>query len=112
MRFRSFKGLDNSSAKPNASMLDAITVIMVNRSVNTFFNSIRKKMMALLLIATIVPILTSLVISYQYTKGKVTDKVIKENSNLLELGKTNILNYFDNINRLSLSIYSGINKPD
>lgn len=74
-------------------------------------NSIRNKLLILLLAATILPITTSIAISYHYTKNSVTKKSVDENSNLILLGKMNILNYINNINQLSLSVYNGIDRP-
>lgn len=74
--------------------------------------SIRTKLMALLLLATIVPAGISLVVSYFYTKQSVTEKSIRENTRILTLGKLNLEKYFAGINQMALSIYSGINLPN
>ncbi|MEX2462503.1 MAG: sensor histidine kinase [Paenibacillaceae bacterium] len=76
-----------------------------------FKTSIRNKLMGLLFVATIVPIVTSMVISYLYTKSSVTEETIRRNSSLLALGKSNIENYMKTINQASLSIYALANKP-
>ncbi|MDI4648563.1 cache domain-containing sensor histidine kinase [Cohnella hashimotonis] len=73
--------------------------------------SIRTKLMALLLAATIVPMALSMVISDFYIKNQVTGKAIAENRSLLEVGKDNILNYMNTLNRNSLSVYNSINSP-
>jgi two-component system sensor histidine kinase YesM len=73
--------------------------------------SIRKKLMGLLLAATIIPIALSMVLSDYYIKDAVTRKSIRDNRTLLALGKTNILNYTDNINRISLAAYHSVNSP-
>ncbi|GIQ68902.1 sensor histidine kinase [Xylanibacillus composti] len=76
-----------------------------------FRTSIRKKLMALLLAATIIPIATSMLVSDWYIKRSVTQKSISENANLLSLGTSNILNYTNTINRISLSAYNSLNTP-
>ncbi|CAI6070301.1 cache domain-containing sensor histidine kinase [Cohnella sp. JJ-181] len=73
--------------------------------------SIRTKLMALLLAATIVPMALSMIFSDFYIKNQVTDKSILENRSLLEVGKDNILNYMNTLNRNSLSVYNSINSP-
>ena len=73
----------------------------------TFINqSIRNKLIVFLLTAIIVPIVTSLVISYEYTKQSVTNQAIIQNSNLLYQGKINITNYFNFMNKISLTAYN------
>lgn len=76
-----------------------------------FRTSIRKKLMALLLAATIIPIATSMLVSDWYIKRTVTQKSISENANLLSLGTSNILNYTNTVNRISLSAYNSLNNP-
>ncbi|MFR9712320.1 sensor histidine kinase [Paenibacillus sp. MB22_1] len=77
-----------------------------------FRKSIRAKLMALLVLTTLLPTGISITVSYFYTKNSVTEKSIQENTNLLTLGASNLKNYFTGINQLALSIYSGINIPD
>lgn len=68
--------------------------------------SIRNKLVILLLAATIIPIVTSMLITYQYTKQYVKKRNVVENTNLISQGKRNIMFYFDMINKASLSIYN------
>ncbi|MFD0711405.1 sensor histidine kinase [Paenibacillus sp. GCM10027626] len=68
--------------------------------------SIRNKLIALLLISTVVPVVTSTVITYVYTKNSFKQLTIEENTRLMAEGKTNIVNYLDSINSASLAIYS------
>ncbi|WP_141500602.1 cache domain-containing sensor histidine kinase [Paenibacillus luteus] len=75
------------------------------------FNTIRKKLMLLLLAATILPIATSMVISYNATTKSITEEAIAKNNRLLSLGKTNIMNYMNNINQKSLAVYNAMNVP-
>jgi two-component system sensor histidine kinase YesM len=76
-----------------------------------FRTSIRNKLMGLLLAATIIPILISMFVSDRYIKHAVTDKSILENRAMLSLGKDNILNYMNTINRISLNVYNSMNTP-
>ncbi|OBZ10110.1 sensor histidine kinase [Bacillus sp. FJAT-26390] len=75
------------------------------------FNTIRKKLMLLLLAATILPIATSMIISYNATTKSIKEDAIAKNYRLLSLGKTNIMNYMNNINQKSLAVYNAMNVP-
>lgn len=77
-----------------------------------FKTSIRNKLMGLLLAATIIPIATSIFMSYVYTKKTVTEESIGRNLNLISLGKSNIENYMETINQTSLSVYNDLHKPN
>ncbi|WP_052339587.1 sensor histidine kinase [Gorillibacterium massiliense] len=74
------------------------------------FHSIRTKLILLLLVATVVPISTSMIISYYYTTNSVTKDTIRSTESMLSLGKQNLLNYMNTVNQSSLTIYSGINQ--
>ena len=74
-----------------------------------FRKSIRNKLIALLLIITILPFGTSIIITYYQTKEAFKDLVVQENSNLLYQGKINLQNYLGELNGLTLSLY---NNPD
>ncbi|GIO11403.1 hypothetical protein J19TS2_09580 [Cohnella xylanilytica] len=76
-----------------------------------FRTSIRNKLMGLLLAATIIPILLSMLLSDRYIKDAVTEKSIVENRAMLSLGKNNILNYANAINEISLDVYNSLNSP-
>lgn len=76
-----------------------------------FRNTIRNKLMLLLLVATILPIVTSMVISYNSTKRSITDEAYEKNARLLSLGKANLQSYMQNINQKSLAVYNSINVP-
>lgn len=67
--------------------------------------SIRNKLILLLLLATVVPIVITMAITYDYTKNSVKDNSIRDNANLIYQGKTNIMNYLNAINQASLEIY-------
>lgn len=68
--------------------------------------SIRNKLILFLLIATVVPIVTSIVITYHYTKESVKKSAIRENLNLMFQGKTNLTHYLDLIVKSGLVVYS------
>ncbi|WP_438446626.1 cache domain-containing sensor histidine kinase [Gorillibacterium sp. sgz5001074] len=68
--------------------------------------SIRNKLILFMLIATIVPIVTSIAITYKYTKESVKRTALQENSNLLFQGKTNLIHYFNLMDQATLSAYS------
>jgi two-component system, sensor histidine kinase YesM len=71
--------------------------------------SIRNKLIVLLLITTIVPFGSSIVITYLYTKNSIEDQVVSESRNLLYQGKVNLESYINELNDLTLSLY---NNPD
>ncbi|MCA1061815.1 sensor histidine kinase [Rossellomorea sp. AcN35-11] len=71
--------------------------------------SIRNKLIVLLMVTTIVPFGSSIIITYLYTKGTIEEQVIAESSNLLYQGKVNLESYIDELNGLTLSLY---NNPD
>lgn len=68
--------------------------------------SIRKRLIILLLLATIIPFGTSIIITYYHTKESFKDQVIQENSNLLFQGKVNLESYLAELNGLPLSLYN------
>jgi len=69
-------------------------------------NSIRNKLVLFLLAATLVPIVTSIIVTYAFTKDRVTEETIKTNSALISQGKTNLLNYLNGVAQASLTIYT------
>lgn len=71
-----------------------------------FKTSIRNKLIILLLLTTILPFGTSIIITYIHTKDSFTNRVVQENSNLLYQGKVNLENYINELNRLTLSLYN------
>ncbi|WP_248930316.1 cache domain-containing sensor histidine kinase [Paenibacillus hamazuiensis] len=68
-------------------------------------NSIRGKLILFLLGATILPIVSSIVITYYFTKQNVSQETIRSNSNLIYQGKTNIVTYLNIIEQTSLAVY-------
>lgn len=71
-----------------------------------FRSSIRNKLIAFLLVATIVPFGTSIIITYFHTKESLKNQVVQENSNLLYQGKVNLEGYINELNGLTLSLYN------
>ncbi|MCA1056591.1 sensor histidine kinase [Rossellomorea aquimaris] len=71
--------------------------------------SIRNKLIILLMITTIVPFGSSIIITYLYTKNSIEDQVVAESRNLLYQGKVNLESYINELNDLTLSLY---NNPD
>ncbi|MCZ8516450.1 sensor histidine kinase [Paenibacillus filicis] len=65
----------------------------------------RLKLILLLLIATIAPIVTSMIVTNMYTKQSVKQKAIVESTNLLNQGKLNLINYMNQLNELTFSVY-------
>ncbi|QWU17226.1 two-component system, sensor histidine kinase YesM [Paenibacillus sophorae] len=74
-----------------------------------FKHSIRNRLMALVLLAAVIPAGVSVIFSYLYTKQSVTEQSVGQNRKLLALGAANLDNYFQGIDQRALSIYSGIN---
>lgn len=76
-----------------------------------FKNSIRTRLMALVLLASVIPSGISVTFSYLYTRQSVTDQSVKQNTKLLALGEANLRSYFSGMNQQAMSLYSGINVP-
>ncbi|RJX37223.1 sensor histidine kinase [Paenibacillus pinisoli] len=68
--------------------------------------SIRRKLIAFMLAVTIIPLTLSLVITLVYTKESIKEQSMGENARLIFQGKTNLVNYLNNINRASTVLYS------
>ncbi|GKS09589.1 histidine kinase [Paenibacillus chitinolyticus] len=69
-------------------------------------SSIRTRLILLMLAATVIPIVISMIVTYFYTTRSVGTKLIQENANLIYQGKTNVQAYMDTLNRNSLSLYN------
>ena len=72
-------------------------------------NSIRNKLIVLLLLITIIPFGSSIIVTYLYTKESLKDQSIEENINLLYQGKVNIESYLKELNNFTFAFY---NNPD
>lgn len=70
-----------------------------------FWNNIRNKLFVLLLVATVVPTLSSIIITYLYTKESMKTEAIRENERLLYQISMNVTHYMDKLNDASLSVY-------
>ncbi|CAM4056066.1 sensor histidine kinase [Paenibacillus alkaliterrae] len=75
-------------------------------------SSLRKKLMIVLLAATVLPISISMLITYNRTTASITEQAVKDNSKLLFQGKTNLINYFELFNKLFNSVYYDQNAGD
>lgn len=69
-------------------------------------SSIRNKLVVFLLVATIIPIAASIVITYFLTNSRVTDEAVASSSRLLAQGAVNMTNYLNTINKASLAVYN------
>lgn len=69
-------------------------------------NSIRNKLIILLLVVTIVPFSSAIIITYFHTKDFLQKQSIQETSNLLYQGKSNLENYINGLNKLTLNLYN------
>ena len=68
--------------------------------------SIRKRLITLLLIVTIIPIGSSIALTYMHTTESVKEKIIQENRNLMLQGRMNLTNYLETLNRFTYFIYT------
>ncbi|MGM1047195.1 MAG: sensor histidine kinase [Bacillota bacterium] len=68
--------------------------------------SIRTRLIQFMLAITTIPLLLSLMITWMHTRESVKEQTVNENVRLIYQGKTNLTNYLNNINRVSLSVYS------
>ncbi|KIL41861.1 hypothetical protein SD70_04400 [Gordoniibacillus kamchatkensis] len=74
--------------------------------------SIRTRLIALLLIATTVPVLLSMGITYAYTKESLKNRSVRENANLLFQAKTNLVDYMNTLNENSFLIYKATQRQN
>lgn len=70
-----------------------------------FRSSIRNKLIILLMVTTIIPFGSSILITYFHTKESLKNQVVEENRNLLYQGKVNLESYINELNGLTLSLY-------
>jgi len=71
-----------------------------------FRNSFQTKLIVFLLFAITIPILISIIVTYQYTKATIKDTYIENNSTLLYHGSQNVTHYLSQINQASLLLYN------
>ncbi|MBW4082395.1 sensor histidine kinase [Paenibacillus sp. S150] len=70
------------------------------------WNSIRTKLIVFLLLPTLICIMATMFISYSYTTQSLRTRAVDENKNLLYQGYKNIDSLIQEVNRLSLVVYS------
>jgi two-component system sensor histidine kinase YesM len=70
------------------------------------WNSIRTKLIVLLIVAALVPSTATMLVSYVYTTHSLKERAVSENSNLLYQGGENMKNYLEQLERASLTVYS------
>ncbi|CAH1224325.1 hypothetical protein PAECIP111892_05474 [Paenibacillus auburnensis] len=70
------------------------------------WNNIRTKLILFLLLPTLICIMATMYISYSYTTQSLRTRAVDENKNLLYQGSKNINSLIQEVNRLSLSVYS------
>ncbi|WNS41371.1 histidine kinase [Paenibacillus sp. MMS20-IR301] len=73
------------------------------------WNSIRTKLIVFLLLPTLICIIGTMFVSYSYTTNSLRTRAVDENKNLLYQGYKNISSLIQEINRMSLSVYSDSN---
>ncbi|MFB5762125.1 cache domain-containing sensor histidine kinase [Paenibacillus medicaginis] len=69
------------------------------------WNSIRTKLIVFMLIATILPIVVTMFITYSYTTQSLRTRVAQEDANLLYQGGRNLTSLLDDLNRSSSGVY-------
>ncbi|WP_018758744.1 cache domain-containing sensor histidine kinase [Paenibacillus terrigena] len=69
-------------------------------------HSIRTRLIQFMLVVTTIPLVLSLIITLIHTRESIKEQSISENAKLIFQGKTNLVNYLNNINRASIVVYS------
>ncbi|MEY8743337.1 cache domain-containing protein [Bacillales bacterium AN1005] len=72
----------------------------------TKYYSIRTKLIAFMLIATTLPLLASMSMTFIQTKTALREQAVAENKRLIYQASTNLNNYIDNVARASLAVYN------
>lgn len=73
------------------------------------YYSIRTKLIAFMLIATTLPLLASISMTFIQTKTALREQAVEENKRLIYQASTNLNNYVDNVARASLAVYNDLN---
>ncbi|KOY17618.1 cache domain-containing sensor histidine kinase [Paenibacillus xylanivorans] len=73
------------------------------------YYSIRTKLIAFMLIATTIPLLASISMTFIQTKNALREQAVAENKRLIFQASTNLNNYVDNVTRASLAVYNDPN---
>lgn len=74
----------------------------------SFRGSIRYKLSVFLMVAILVPIAASILISYFYTKHSLKNDAVRENSNTVRQGTTSLMGQLNAMNNISLNAYNNI----
>lgn len=69
-------------------------------------NSIRTKMIVFMLLPIVILMAAAIVVSYSHTTSSLRTRAVEENTNLLYQGYRNIDSLLQEVNRVSLSVYS------
>ncbi|WP_039832378.1 sensor histidine kinase [Paenibacillus sonchi] len=77
-----------------------------------FRRSIRYKLSMFLMVAILLPITASILISYFYTKHSLREDAIRENSSTVRQGTTSLSNLLSGMNSISLYVYNNIQMPN
>lgn len=70
------------------------------------WNSIRTKLIVFMLLATIIPIVTTMIVTYTYTSQSMKTRAVEDTENLLYQGQRNVTAVLEELNRGSLNVYS------
>ncbi|MBT2286163.1 sensor histidine kinase [Paenibacillus polymyxa] len=73
------------------------------------YYSIRTKLIAFMLIATTLPLIASISMTFIQTKTALREQAVEENKRLIYQASTNLNNYVDNVARASLAVYNDPN---
>jgi|GEM_PF-303660 len=73
------------------------------------YYSIRTKLIAFMLIATTIPLLASISMTFIQTRTALREQALEENKRLIYQASTNLNNYVDNVARASLAVYNDPN---
>ncbi|MDM5280110.1 sensor histidine kinase [Paenibacillus silvae] len=73
------------------------------------YYSIRTKLIAFMMIATTIPLLASISMTFIQTKTALREQALEENKRLIYQASTNLNNYVDNVARASLAVYNDPN---
>lgn len=70
------------------------------------WNSIRAKLILFLLLATVIPIVVTMFVTYSYTAHSLRTRVAEEDTRLLYQGGRHIVNLVEDLNRSSSNVFS------
>lgn len=70
------------------------------------FNSIRTKLIVFMLFATIIPIVTTMIVTYSYSTQSMKVRALEDTQNLLYQGQRNVTGVLEELSLGSLNVYS------